>query len=312
VLDALESRIAAVIGEALADRAHLTVVPALTPVPGLAPGEGAIRVAVAGVAPRPGFARDASRLAHGPPPTGRRVLPLEVAVRVSFQLRPPPGDVAAGRALLLADYSALGHALGDPQVQNGAAFRPAAPDPGFFVLSFSLDSGEIATEADADMLTAHWHYRAGVQLWPVGAAEEEGLIDAVDVLVAALPLRLTAVRQHLRTSEQTEVRISGVKPDRLVEADTHIRAPTILAVRVMSDLPPDQRGQVLGGDDGAETGLRLISTVNGAAVFTYAAPAGDLRTVTAETVAVHVATPEGHRGVFLGGVTVGLLPGVGP
>ena len=317
MLDTLESRVTAVVGELLAARTHIAVLSAAAPMPALGPGDAVVRVGVTELQPRTGFGRDSLRLDSGPPPQSQRVLSLAVTVVLSFTLRAPEvgvgqPDLGTARARLLGDLSALGHAMGDARVQDGSIFRPAGGDAGFSMSSFVLQSGDAGTELQGDLLTAEWHYAADAQLWPLGAAVEDGLIDAVDVLVAGLPLRISADRRHLRSGEQTNVRISGIKRDRLVAVDANTRAPTLIAANVISDLPIGQRGQLQGGTAGTETGLRLIPSVDGAASFIYAAPAGDPGATRAETVAIHIATPEGGRGVFIGGVTVGLRPGLVP
>ncbi|MBJ6369927.1 hypothetical protein [Sedimentitalea arenosa] len=310
MLDALESRLTALIGDALATQAHLSVVAGMPDGSGLGPGQGRVAVRIDNVAPSQHFAeRFAERV---PPDTERRVLPLDTAAVATFSLAPPgpPGnpDHAAGRATLLADLSVLMHTLSAARFSDGRAFAPTAPDPGYAVRAFRLETGGFLSEADDDLIRAELRWQIRADIWPVGVTETLGLIDAVDVFVAAAPLRLTADRLRLRTGESTDITITGLPLDRLAEVDAGARAPAQLALRVESALPPADRGRITTGSDGAETGLRLVSAADGAFIARYTAPVGALGTTRSETVAVHVATDAGGRGLYLGGLTIGLSP----
>jgi hypothetical protein len=210
--------------------------------------------------------------------------------------------------------STLGHALDGPDAADGSLFRPVAPDPGYLVRRFAWQDAAFDAALDGDgRLTGRWHARLLAEVWPVGLSEAEGLIDAIDIAVIGQPLRISADRARLRTGEQTEIRVASLPPDRLQTVDTGARRGTRLAVGVISDLPPADRGRVAGGDAGAVAGFRLIAVDAGSGVarFDYAAPTGDLGTVRAESVAIHLATPEGGIGTLIGGLTIGLLPGGG-
>jgi hypothetical protein len=80
---------------------------------------------------------------------------------------------------------------------------------------------------------------------------------------------------------------------------------------VISDLPPALRGTITSGADGAEPGLRIVSAGAASTVITYAAPTGNLGATRNEFVALHLATPDGQRGVFLGSAAIQLVPKAG-
>lgn len=313
MLDQLENRITALLGDRLAARTHLAVSAGGGTADGLSAGAGSVAVRLEEVSRTTFFAPRDMRLDAG---TTRRVLPVQARLTVDFALRPaePPGnpDIATARSLLLADVSVLLHAFGAAEIVDGRAFAPAAPDPGYFVHEVELQSAAIAPQMTGTLLRASLGWNVQVDIWPVGLTEDLGTIDAVDVFIGATPLRLTALRQRLRVGETTELRITGLPVERLVAVDAATRAPALLALRVESDLPQAERGRIASGTEGTEAGVRLIAAADGAWVAQYAAPTGALGTTRSETIAVHIATPEGGRGLFLGGLTVGLSAGASP
>jgi hypothetical protein len=104
------------------------------------------------------------------------------------------------------------------------------------------------------------------------------------------------------------VRIRGVGGERLVEIDPRTREPLELALTVVSDLPPNERGAITSGAAGLESGVRIVAVGDPETVAVYRAPAGELGATRAEAVAVHLATPEGARGLLLGSAPVLLVP----
>jgi hypothetical protein len=73
---------------------------------------------------------------------------------------------------------------------------------------------------------------------------------------------------------------------------------------VVSDLPLNQRGTIVNGIAGAETGLRILPAGPGETVIQYAAPAGNPGAVREETIEIYLATPEQQRSVLLGAAAV--------
>lgn len=316
MLDELERKLTALVADALGDRAHVSDVVTAGPPPTPAAGKTVIRVALATLSRDAGF--DASRTAFGgtpAAPTSRRVLPVHVAARVGFRFRlTGPTDVARadGRALVMGDLSRVGHALDLPAVQTGAAFRTAAPDPGFEVHGFLLEEGDLDPKPEAggepDVLVAELRYAGAASVWPPVVAGPEGVTRAVEVNLVPVPVALTAANPVVRTGSSTPVRISGVPGRRRTGVDPATFAPLQLALRVTSDLPPAQRGRLDGGTAGTPSGTRIVTLTGPATDITYVAPAGDLGTVRVEFVAVHLATPEGDAGVFLDSLALRLEP----
>lgn len=315
MLDALESRLAALIGDVLAARTHLGVVAGPPGDDAPAAGVGEVAVRIDSVAPSAQFAEGFSEQI-GAPLQERRVLPLDTVAVASFILSPSGSslnpDRAGARTRMLTDLSLVMHAMAETRYVDGRAFVPAAPDPGFAVRAFRLISGGILPEENDGRVRAELRWQLRADIWPAGVTQALGLIDAVDVFVAAAPLRLTAERMHLRTGESTALTISGLPADRLAAVDAGTREPARLALRVESTLPPADRGRITTGTDGAETGVRLVDAADSTFAATYAAPTGALGTTRAETIAVHVATDAGARGLYLGGLTIGLSPGGAP
>ena len=131
---------------------------------------------------------------------------------------------------------------------------------------------------------------------------------AIDAIVAALPLSIATDSPVVPTGGTTLVRIRGVGGERLVDTDPETREPLELALTVVSDLPPNERGAITSGAAGLETGVRIVPVADPETVAGYRAPAGELGATRAEAVAVHLATPEGGRGLFLGSAAVILVP----
>lgn len=313
MLREIERKLTAVVADGLTTRTHLQVLAAPGPVSALDPGQGAVLVAMAEVGLKPVFERSQLQFT-GPPdgPQSRRVLPVDFLVRLRFSLRPatqtPPG-LDAARTLLLEDMSLTAHLLGDEAVQNGKVFATAPPDHGFQVLSFALDQGIIAPDLANNFLTGELAYQGQAYIWPPGLTQAEGTILAIDQLMTALPLRILVDDLSLPLGGTTTVRVRGMDERRLVDPKTGTRQPLKLAVAVVSDLPPAQRGAITGGDPGQETGFHLIAATAPETLIGYKAPAGDVGATRVEYIAVHLATPDGHRGVFLGSAAVRLSAG---
>lgn len=316
MLSELEGKLVALVGDALASRpAPLTVIRATGAPDPPDPGEGVAAVGLTGITPEPGFDREQTTFAgSGGAVTSRRVLPVRFTASVRFLRRPQnqsAAAAAAGREQLLVDLTLVGHALGRSEVRSGAAFAVAAPDPGFAVRSFGLGEGDLLAVATDGALAGELHYEGSADVWPPAPPEPEGVIDAIDVLVAALPIGFDVDDAAVASGTTTTVRISAGTPTRLDDPGSGERSALRLAVLVMSDLPPAERGSVEGGDPGAETGVRLLAVTSPETVVTYRAP-DDPGAIRLEHLAVHAARPDGTRGVLLGTLAIPLLPGGGP
>lgn len=313
MLHELERKLTALVGDRLAGRPHLRVVQAPTPLLPLAAGRGAVRVGLAEVTPATAFER--SQVAFGgtaDAPTSRRVLPLrfQAAIEVAFR----PGDTASalldGRALLLEDLSLIAHALAAPDVRDGSAFSAAGPDLGFAVRAFELERGQIGPAPGAEVLGGELRAAGEAIVWPTTPAGPAGTIRRADTVLAPLPIPMDLDRPVVPAGATARLRIGSVPGQRLTGPAGAERGPVALALRVMSDLPPEQRGVILSGAAGPETGLRIVPTTGPETVVEYRAPGGDLGAVRLELVAVHLARPDGEVGPFLGSVAVKLAPAV--
>jgi hypothetical protein len=310
MLSELERKITAVVGDSLSGRPHLSVLEAPAPPPDLQPGKGSARVSLSGLTPQssfePGmFVVDGDAGAR----KARRVLGLKFGARVEFLLRPADqagAALAAARKLLLDDVALVAHALGAPPAQSGAAFKSGAADPGFSVRTFALVNGSVGGEPQNQLLAGELLYEGDAYIWPPGGAEDAGEIQALDVMLAPLPLNVSVAKPQLKTGGQTDVRIAPVRGGRL--SDGGARAPLQLAVGVVSDLPPAQRGQIVTGQASATAGFRVVTAGEGETSVVYRAPAGDLGATRLEYVAVHLATPQREVGIFLGSAAVRLAP----
>jgi len=310
MLSELERKITAVVGDSLSGRPHLVVLEAPTPPPELQPGKGSVRVSISELTPEssfePGmFAEEGSKGAR----KTRRVLGLKFDARVRFLMRPADqtdAGLRGGRKLLLEDVSLVAHALGSTDAQGGSAFATGAADPGFRVLTFALVSGSVGDEPENQLLAGELIYGGGAHIWPPGKADDAGEIKALDVTLAPLPINVVVAKPQLKVGEQTDVRIASIRGSRLAGVG---RTPLQLAVGIVSDLPPAQRGQIMTGQPAAAAaGFRVVNAGEGETVVVYRAPVGDLGATRLEYVAVHLATPQQEVGIFLGSAAVRLAP----
>jgi len=305
VLAALEQKLAALVGDAVAARTDLSVVAGGDdPAPDV--GRGVVRAAVAELAAESGFVPD-DVLVHRQNGTSRRLLPVGFQATLEFVRRPTAASAAAARTarrLLLEDVSLVAHALAAAPVRAGGAFAVADPDPGFEVRGFGLGVGATPAERDDGLFTGLLRYGGRAVLWPPGAPQQEGVVLAVDALTSALPLTIGVDAPVVAAGGTTTIRIRGVGGQRLLDVDPFTQEPLQLALAVLSDLPPGERGIVESGTQGVETGVRLVTVGDLETTVVYRAPAPDAGPVVSETVAVHLATPEGVRGVFLGATAV--------
>ncbi|HMX23781.1 MAG TPA: hypothetical protein PKA11_12525, partial [Accumulibacter sp.] len=234
--------------------------------------------------------------------TRRRVLPVSFSARIAF-VRRPLGDAAAqrvaARALLLDDLACAAHWLAAPTVRDGSDLRSAAADPGYAVQSFELTGGGADEDVAAGLFNGRLTCGGQATVWPPGPPELEGVIDRLTVYSSAVPLTLGAQPPQVPAGGTARLVIRGATAGRA------------LALSVASDLPPAQRGTIVSGQPGAvgEGGdCRLHPVLGAETLAEYHAPqAADLGALRQEVVNVHLATPDGRRGLFLGALVVRLL-----
>ena len=311
MLSELEARLVPVVGDLLAGRAGVSVMQAGGAPAPLGAGAGRVAVGLADAAPDigRGFAPGDRLPPTGDPPAATRVLPLTASVAMAFSRRAASTadtDLRAARRALLEDVTLVVHGLDDQPVRTGAALAAANPDPGFSVLDFSLTKLTVAPAPTGEEQAASVTYAARLLVWPPGTAGEVGIVSAVDALVEALPLQISAEPSVLAAAGMASVRIRGVTGTRLSDVDTGAREPVLLAVGVRSDLPPADRGTLHGGTAAAVAGFRIVPVAEPETTVSYTAPAGPFGAVRGEEVVVCLATVGGGVGIRLGSVAVGL------
>jgi hypothetical protein len=301
VLAELEKKLASLVGDAVAARPHLSVLRAGTQRNPPQAGRGQIVVGVQTLDHEAAFRHEGFLVAtSNGGTTSRRVLDVGFGASLAFLLRPAnenAGGLGAARTLLMDDVSLVGHALGDQSVRTGAAFVTAAPDPGFLVRRFELGAGTIATARVDALLTGELRYTGEAAIWPPGVVQDEGVIATVDLVRELLPLTVAVDEPVVVTGDETTVRIRASAGRRVEEG------PIELALTIVSDLPPDERGAITSGAAGV-AGARIVPVTAPETLVVYRAPEGDLGAVRSERIAVHLARPDGAAGVFLGSAPV--------
>ena len=301
MLFALESRLAALLGDALATRTHLTVEQSPFSAAELAVGKGSLRIAVVQVGPELGFERDSQVFESG---QRKRVMQVQFQASLQEQVRPSSTTAeaqAAARQLFLEDVSLTLHRLDADDVRNGAAFKVALPDPGFKVRAFQLRQAQTTAELQDGVLSGTLAYDGHTLLWPPEPGEPTGVIDAVATTTVALPLQAPSGPTVVFAGASVNLTVGGVQGVRAAGGGA-LR----LFVAVLADVPPAQRGTITNGVAGPEAGSWLVAA-GAPAVIVYQAP-----TVTAarvEYVAVSLARPDGTRGAYLGTVELEVSPG---
>jgi hypothetical protein len=309
MLGDIERKLASLVADAVAARTHLVV--DVTPLDPPAAGKGTVAVGLSDVTANPGFVPSEVATTTTSPIQSRRILPLQLKAGIDFALRPAGSGATAradARALMLEDMSTVAHALADPALRNGSGFAGAGPDLGFRVQLLQLESGKVSPTIDAGLLTGTLAYRMQVDIWPPGPMTDEGIMRAIDPLIAPLPLAMIVADAAVRSGGTTTVKIAAPANRRLVDPATGARAGLRLAVTVLGDVPPNQRGSIPAGVAGNETGLRILDVTGPELLIPYQAPAGDPGPVgRIEYVAVHLATPDGGKGIFLGSAAIHLV-----
>jgi hypothetical protein len=238
MLNELEKKLTAIVGDAVSTRPHLDVVEAATAPNGPEPGRGLVRVGIAEVRPDGVFVPGEMLVAGNGAKTTRRVLALGFGAQLRFAIAASgaePDNLAQARQLLLEDMS------------------------------------------------------------------------AVDSVLEILPIALHVDDPVVVAGATTTIRIRGVPGSRLLDVETRARGPLALALSVVSDLPPAQRGTIESGSAAAETGLRIVTAAGPEVAAVYRAP-NDLGAVRFEAVSVHLATATSARGLFLGSAPILLRP----
>jgi len=308
MLAGIEQKLTSLIADGLVARAHLSVLQAPGPVPALGTGKGAVLISLADVAASGSFER--GRVAFNGTQS-RRILPIEFTADVAFFMRPADATAnarAGARETMLDDMALTFHQLAQDTVGNGAAFTVADPDPGFKVLSFLLEKAEIQRDGGPDALSGTLHYRGNAQIWPPGVVQNEGQIRAVDTVIVPLPLDISAKETVVQVGQRATILVRSLGGQRLMAADPRQTQRLQIAVTVLSDAAPAQRGSISSGVAGAETGFRIIDLTPPETAIAYEAPVANVTRPRTEYVAIHLASPDRTRGVFLGSAAVRLEP----
>lgn len=314
MLAAIERKLAAILGDGLAARTHLSVLAAPAGAADPPPGRGIVVVGVRAADTVARFERDVIGVDVGGALPRRRVLPVDFTAQLDFYHTPQAGvdtGPSDARALQLDDVSLAAHLLSGPDVRGGQSFVPSVADAGYRVLRFGVGQVSLVQLPTRLALTASLQCAGEAEIWPPGVASPEGVIARVDQVVEALPVHIDIDAAVVRTGGTTNVRLRSLAGKRLADPATGATTPLALAVRVTSDLPLGQRGTIQAGDPGVEAGVMIVPAGGAETAVVYRAPTGNLGTVRTEYVAFHLATPDKRAGVFLGSAAVGLTP-VGP
>ena len=304
MLAAIENRLAALIGNGLASRTHTHVVRTAGPNPD--PGKGRVLVTLSGVDEDPSFPVDLFSLGQGTPLKApvQRVVKVRLHAQVDVTVTPvtaADSDAQAARDLALDDCATIIYVLHQEDVYSGKAFVTADADPGYTVHSFVFEKVTMNGAAAASVL-----FSGTSDIWPAGSTADGGMIAALDRILVPLPIKIAVDQAALVAGGATPVRVPSFAPTRLAAG---ARTPASLAVSVMSDAPPAQRGTVPEGTAGPETGLRILPVASPATVFSYHAPAANPGPARWEYIQVHLATADLQRGTLLGTAAVRIAGG---
>ncbi len=296
-------------------RTHLHVVAAPSTDTPSDPDQGIVRVALVHFAPQPLFQPGQFvQVGEAGSPRSRRVVQMQFTAHLAFTLRPLADNATtnqASRARLLDDMALIAHLLAAPDVYNGKAFASSAPDPGYRVLGFHFERGSSAPAAVDGLLTGNLSYQGLAEIWPPAVSREEGEIRTLNTTLVALPLEIAVDRPTLLATGTTTVHIRGAGGRRLTDGNGASESLR-LALTVLSDLSPDQRGTIISGEAGPETGSRIVLTNATETIVTFQASALAPDEPRTEYIAVHFAMPDLRRGLFLGSVAVQTMPGAAP
>ena len=304
MLAEIEKKIAALLGDAMKSRLNLSFITA----PGPPAAEAGKRIAVVSIAeatPNALFHAEQFELQTNPKRL-RRVLPVSFITAIDFALRPAPDALEQSRTLLLDDLALSSHFLAGEKIRNGASFVVANPDPGFKVTEFKIGKHVFNRDLQQGLLTARLECLGEAIIWPPGPVEPQGQIDAVDINIIPQPITVLPPQPAVSTGGILRLQVRGLPVRR-----GPVRTPGTfsVAVRVLSDVPPAQRGVIVNGVQGAESNLRIVSAGSPDTEVQYQAPASGVQNLRVEVVTLFFATPEGKPGAFLGAIPVRVIGG---
>jgi hypothetical protein len=307
MLAEFEKKIASLLADALSARTHLTVTQAPGPPVPDAGGKGIAVVSVAEATPSSLYNPEHFELQKNPS-RHRRLLPLSFVTTIDFAIKAPgsPGALTASRTLLLDDVALSSHFLADAKIRDGSSFVLANPDPGIKVTEFVLGKIVVNRDPQNGLLTARLECLGQAQIWPPGTVQPAGEIKSIDVNLLPQPISVAPLQPTIRMGGVLPLRIRGLPSTR---GPKSAPGPFAVGVRVLSDVPPDQRGTITNGIAGAESNLRIIAAVSPETELQYRAPAAGVKNVRIEVVTIFFATPEGKQGAFLGAVPISVLGG---
>ena len=305
MLAEIEKKLASLLADALAARAHLTVTQAPGPPVPSADGQGVAVVSVAEATPLTLFDPGHFEVRRNPA-RKQRVLPVSLGAAIDFAIKIPAaaGGLAASRTLLLDDLALSSHFLADAKIRSGASFAVANPDPGFKVDEFALGKSTVNRDPQNGLLTARLECLGKAEIWPAGSIQPEGQIDAIDVKLVPQPLTFKPLQPAIRMGGMLPLRVAGLPVRR---GPAKAPGPFAVAVRVLSDVPPDQRGTIANGVAGAESNLRIVDAATPETELQYQAPAAGVKNLRIEVVTIFFATPERKPGAFLGAIPIRVL-----
>jgi hypothetical protein len=156
------------------------------------------------------------------------------------------------------------------------------------------------------MLTARIECQGEADIWPPGPAQAEGKIDAVRPVIVPQPIDILPLHPLVAMGGSVRLQVRGLPAQRREGPPSE---PFAISVRVLSDVPPNQRGSIGSGVPGAESGSRIVTATAGSADVQYVAPAAGVSGMRVEFISIQLATPEGKAGAFLGSVAVRVMGG---
>lgn len=270
-----------------------------------AAGQHSLAAAVTSIVAAPGFVPNETAAVGGAaPPRSHRVLPVQFEAVIEVRSRPAGADAparGAARGALSGLVSTIAYRFADPDMQTGSDFATAEPDPGFRVLSFGLVSATVPSGLADGTFSGQILARGRALLWPPGADDEDGVIDSIERVLVPLPVAMRVPEHGL---------VPGATAEIVVELGAFKRGgpQPALAIAMLADVPLDQRGTIAAAAAGAEPGLFIVAATFPETTIGYKAPAGDPGPAgRTESLAIHLATPKGGKGLLLGSATIRLV-----
>jgi len=308
MLTEIEQQVVALVGTALEHRAAMEIAAAPRAAT-LDAGKGTATIALRELSTDGGFHPEQHAILADLP-ARRRVLPLAFALRVAFHVRPGDetiGAVRIARASLLEDVAVVAHALAEAKIRGGKAFAAAIADSGYEVESFVLTKATIGDGLrDDGLLGGELEYIGAAAIWPPGEIQPEGRIDRIEATVAPQPGAFMA--QPPRVTPDGTSRVAVPSLPGWIDREGNPQ-PTQVAVRVMSDLPPEKRGVIRSGTAAPfDNGIKLVGVAHGAVEIEYGAPlAVDMPADELLEIIAIYAIDKGSSGALLGTAVVSIL-----